>query len=53
MALSSPPEYQIGSNNKAEYPAINDMFTLGSWQQANLSLPLRLTERDWLRYAMT
>ena len=27
----------IGSNTETEYSAINDMFTLGSWQQANWS----------------
>jgi len=30
----------IGSNKEAQYLAINDMFTLGSWQQANRSPPL-------------
>ena len=36
----------IGSNVEAEYCAINEMFTLGSWQQASWSPPL--PDGTWL-----
>jgi len=36
----------IGCHTEAEYPTINDMFTLGSWQQANW--PPSLPDGTWL-----